>query len=132
MKKKMTMARLEQYQSIKRQIIIFESDLGISYLKGVDTSKISVQSGKVSRPAEDMALKLYEISNECESEYKRLLDEFEVLTKYILHIKNEEVKEIAIRRFIAGQTYEQIGDVIFCSRTTVMRKLKNYIAHNAH
>jgi len=45
----MTIQRLERYQSIKRQIEIFEADYGISYLGGVDLSKPSVQSGKISK-----------------------------------------------------------------------------------
>lgn len=128
----MTIERLEKYRSIKRQIEIFSSDLGISYIGGVDTSKPSVQSGKKSTPAEDMALRLYEIDKEYSSEYKRLLSELEEMTKYIMHIKNEEIKEIAMRKFMLGQTYEQIGDAMFFDRTTAMRKLRSYIAHNAH
>lgn len=128
----MTIARLEQYRAIKRQLEIFESDAGITYIKGVDTTRVSVQSGRVSDPTATVGLKLYELNNEYESEYKRLCEELETLTKYIIHINNEEIKEIAMRKFIVGQTYEQIGNAMFCNRTTVMRKLKNYIAHNAH
>lgn len=129
---KMTIERLEKYTSIKRQIEIFRSDLGISYICGVNTTKPSVQSGKKSTPAEDMALRLYDIDKECYSEYKHLISELEDMTKYILHIKNEQIKEIAIRKFMLGQTYEQIGKAMFFDRTTAMRKLRNYIAHNAH
>lgn len=128
----MTIERLEKYRSIKRQIEIFSSDLGISYIGGVDTSKPSVQSGKKSTPTEDIALKLYEIDREYSSEYKRLLSELEEMTKYIMHIKNEEIKEIAMRKFMLGQTYEQIGEAMFFDRTTAMRKMRTYIAHNAH
>lgn len=128
----MTIERLEKYRSIKRQIEIFSSDLGISYISGVNTASISVQSGKKSTPAEDTALRLYEIDREYSSEYKRLLSELEEMTKYIMHIKNEEIKEIAMRKFMLGQTYEQIGDAMFFDRTTAMRKLRSYIAHNAH
>lgn len=128
----MTIARLEKYRSIKRQIEIFSSDLGVSYIGGVDTAKPSVQSGKKSTPTEDIALRLYEIDRECSCEYKRLISEFEEMTKYIMHIKNEEIKEIAMRKFMLGQTYEQIGSAMFIDRTTAMRKLRKYVAHNAH
>lgn len=129
----MTIARLEKYRSIKRQIEIFESDLGISsYITGVDTSRTAVQTYKKSNPTEDIALKMYEIDVLYDSEYKRLISELEKMTKYIMHIKNEEIKEIAMRKFMLGQTYEQIGEAMFCDRTTAMRKLRSYIAHNAH
>ena len=110
---KMTIERLEKYRSVKRQIEIFSSDLGISYISGVDTTKPSVQSGKKSTPAEDMALRLYEIDKRCYSEYKHLISGLEYMTKYIMHIKDEQIKEIAIRKFMLGQTYEQIGNAMF-------------------
>lgn len=126
----MTITRLEQYRSIKRQIEILESDAGISYLKGVDTTQIAVQSGKISNPTATVGLKLYELNHEFANEYKRLCDELQLLSKYIAHIKSEEVKEIAMRKFVAGQSYEQIGAAMFYDRKTVSRKLLQYIAHN--
>lgn len=132
----MTIAELEQYRSIKRQIELFESDAGITYINAVDTTRPAVQSGKISNPTESVGLKLYEMNCELETEYKRVKDKFVALNKYIVHIKDDEVREIAMRKFIYGQSYEQIGEAMFCHRTTVKRKLEKYIrnknAHNAH
>ena len=132
----MTIAELEQYRTLKRQIEIFESDAGVSFISGVDTTRPSVQSGKVSNPTESVGLRLYELDCELQSEYKRVKDKFVGLNKYIAHIKDNEVREIAMRKFICGQNYEQIGEAMFCHRTTVKRKLEKYIktknAHNAH
>lgn len=132
----MTIVELEQYRTLKRQIEIFESDAGVSYISGVDTRKPAIQSGKISNPTENAGLRLYELDYELQSEYKRVKDKFIVLNKYIAHIKDNEVREIAMRKFIKGQTYEQIGEIMFCHRTTVKRKLEKYIktknAHNAH
>ena len=126
----MTIARLEQYRAIKRQIEIFESDAGIAYIKGIDTTKVSVQSGKISDPTATLGLKLYELDSDFESQYNCLKQELKLLIKYIMHIKNQEVKEIAMRKFILGQTYEQIGDAMHYDRKTISRKLTAYVAHN--
>lgn len=128
----MTIAELEQYRTLKRQIEIFESDAGVSYISGIDTTRPSVQSGKISNPTENAGLKLYELDCELQSEYKRVKDKFIALNKYIAHIKDDEAREIAMRKFICGQGYEQIGDAMFCDRTTISKKLKRYVSHNSH
>lgn len=127
----MTIQRLERYQTIKRQLEIFEADYGISYLSGVDLSKPGIQSGRISNPTADNAIKRYELTADCQAEYNRLFDELRALTKYILHIRSETVKEIAIRKFMKGQTFEEIGSAMNYDRTTVSKKLKTYISHNS-
>jgi len=128
----MTIKRLEQYRTIKRQLQIFEADYGISYISGIDLSKPSVQTGKTSNPTADNAVKKYELTADCQTEYNRLYEELKKLTKYIIHIQDETVKEIAMRKFIKGQTFEEIGRIMNYDRTTVSKKLKRYISHNSH
>lgn len=128
----MTIARLEQYRAIKRQLEIFESDAGITYIKSVDTTRTPVQSGKTSNPTAVIGLKLFELNGDFKNEYNRLKRELQTLTKYIMQIKNQDVKEMAMRRFIVGQTYEQIGTAMFCDGSTARKKLKRYISHNSH
>lgn len=128
----MTIQRLERYQSIKRQLEIFEADYGLTYIAGVDTTKPIVQSGKISNSTADIAIKKYELTADYQTEYNRLYRELRELTKYIIHIKDEVVKEIAIRKFMKGQTFAEIGEIMNYDRTTVSKKLKNYISHNSH
>lgn len=127
----MTFERLEQYQTIKRQLEIFEADYGITYIGGIDLSKPSVQSGKTSNPTADNAIKHYELTADCRTEYNRLYEELRALTKYIIHIRDEHVKEIAMRKFMKGQTFAEIGEIMNYDRTTVSKKLKRYISHNS-
>lgn len=127
----MTIERLERYQTIKRQLEIFEADYGISYVSGVDLTKPCVQSGRVGNPTAENAMKRYELTADYQTEYNRLFDELRVLIKYIMHIRNETVKEIAMRKFMKGQTFEEIGNAMNYDRTTVSKKLKTYISHNS-
>lgn len=126
----MNIYRLENYRSIVRQISIFEND--ISYISAVDTTNVSVQSGKISKPTEDMGIRLAYYQ-----EYERLCKERDEILKYIIHISDENVKEIAMRKFIKGQTYDDIAKAMNYDRRTISRKLNKYInnnknAHNAH
>ena len=117
----MTIERLYQYRIIKQQKELFERE--ISYISGVDTTKPSVMSGKTSDTTADNGIKLAELG----TEYDRICKEYTELTKYIFKIKDEFVKAVAIRKFIIGQTYNEIGEALFCEKTTARKALKRYI-----
>ena len=124
----MTFAKLKQYRTIVNQINIFEQELNIAYINGVDTSKPAVSSGKVSKPTEELAITLAYAK-----EYERLCKERDEIKKFIVHIKDEQVKEIAIRYFMLNQSFEVIGEQMNYDRRTISRKLNSYLknAHNA-
>lgn len=117
----MTLERLYQYRIIKQQKELFEKE--ISYIDAVDTTKPSVMSGKISDTTADNGIRLVELGEE----YDRICKEYRELTKYILRINDEFVKAIAIRKFMLGQTYSEIGDALFCERTTARKALKRYV-----
>lgn len=123
----MTFARLKQYRTIVNQINIFEQELNITYINGVDTSKPAVSSGKVSKPTEELAITLAYAK-----EYERLCKERDEIKKFIVHIKDEQVKEIAIRYFMLGQTFDTIAKHMNYERTTVSKKLTKYLNNNSH
>lgn len=115
----MNIKKLEQYRSIVRMINLIEGE--ITSVNGVDTSKTPVQGGKISKPTEDKGIKLA-----YSKEYERLCKERDEIIKYIIHIPDETVKEIALRRFIVGQTYEKIAADMNYDRRTISRKLQKY------
>ena len=125
----MTFARLKQYRSIVRQISIFEDELNITYIQGVDTTREAVSNSKISKPTENLALTIAYAD-----EYRRLCNERDEIKRFIVHIKDESVKEIAIRYFFLNQSFEKIAQVMNYDRTTISRKLNRYLknAHNAH
>lgn len=121
----MTIERLEQYRTIKRQIELHNSDTDISFLSGVDTSKPSVQSGKTSDTTADLAIALCEEITE--QEYNDLCKEFRVLNEFIYGIEDLSVREIAKLKFIKGYTYEEISEQINYQSQSIQRKLSSYI-----
>lgn len=117
----MTIERLYQLRIIKQQVEFFESQ--ITYINGINTEKTSVMGGTTLDTTADNGIKLAEL----EEEYKRVCKEYKEIVRYILHINDEFVKAIAIRKFMFGQTYEEIGNALFCEKTTARKALKRYV-----
>lgn len=128
----MTIQFLETYRSRVRQLEIMKEQLNLSYINGIDTTRVSVQSGKTGDPTAEFALREIELYKSLEREYLQIVADVKTIQDYIFDIKDSECKEIAIRRCLKGETYEQIGEAMFMHRTTARRKLQKYIAHNAH
>lgn len=122
---------LESYITKTRQLDLLREELKAEYLKGIDPEQVSVQSG-TSDPTAVLALRSIELKEKLSAEFDQLVSDIKEIQEYIFGIADPECREIAIRRCIKGETYEQIGEAMFMHRTTVRRKLKKYVAHNAH
>ena len=127
----MTIEFLESYKSKVRQLDLLREELKAEYLKGIDPSQVSVQSGN-SDPTATLALRSIELREKISSEFNKLVREIKNIQNYIFSIDDSECREIAMRRCIKGETYEKIGEEMFMHRTTARRKLQKYVAHNAH
>lgn len=114
----MTMELLKSYKSICRQIKILEDELNISGLKGVDTTKPSVQSGKISNPTENAALSLL-----FSEEYQRQCSQRNEIIKFIFSIKDQTTKEMALRYAFEDKNLEDIARITNYDSKTVSRKL---------
>ncbi len=121
---------LESYITKTRQLDLLREELKAEYLKGIDPAQVSVQSG-TSDPTAVFALRSIELKEKLSAEFDQLVSDIKEIQEYIFSIADPECREIAIRRCIKGETYEQIGEAMFMHRTTVRRKLKKYVAHNA-
>ena len=120
----MTIERLDNYRTIKRQIKLYQKQ-DISYINGVNLDTPSVQSSTKSDRTASLALK--KIEQITQKEYESLCDELVVLNEYIMNISDFTIKEIAKKKFIYGMTYEDIAEQMNYSRVGVYKKLKKYI-----
>ena len=127
----MTIRELETYRSKIRQLDLLKEQMKVEYLSSIDPARIRVQNGNKSDPTAELALREISLLNKYEEEYNALLKKVKTMQNYILGISDNECREIALRRFIKGQSYEEIGKAMFMHRSTAFRKLKNYVAHNA-
>ncbi len=121
----MTLERLEQYRTIKRQIELYKKSNNLSFLGAVDTTKPSVQNNKISDVTADKAIALCEKITD--DEYASLCSEFEIIHTYIFCISDLSVREIAKLRFIEGKTYDEIAKQINYEPSTIQKKLSRYV-----
>lgn len=128
----MTVQFLESYRSRLRQLEIMREQLHLSYINGIDTTRVSVQSGRTGNSTAEFALREIELAKSLEKEYLQIAADVKAIQDYIFNMDDPECKEIAMRRCLKGETYEQIGEAMYMHRTTALRKLQKYIAHNAH
>lgn len=128
----MTIEFLESYQSKVRQLDIIREELNEEYLKGIDPSQVSIQSGSTGDPTAVFAMRSIELREKLSGEFDRLVADIKEIQHYIFGIADPECREIAMRRCFKGETYEQIGEAMYMHRTTARRKLQKYLAHNAH
>lgn len=128
----MTVQFLESYRSRLRQLEIMREQLHLSYINGIDTTRGSIQSGRTGNPTAEFALREIELAKSLEKEYLQIAADVKAIQDYIFNMDDPECKEIAMRRCLKGESYEQIGEAMYMHRTTALRKLQKYIAHNAH
>lgn len=128
----MTIEFLESYQSKVRQLDIIREELKAEYLKGIDPSQVSVQSGSTGDPTAVFAMRSIELREKLSAEFDRLVADTKAIEHYIFSIADPECREIAMRRCFKGETYEQIGEAMYMHKTTAFYKLRRYIQHSTN
>lgn len=127
----MTFAELNSYKDKVEQLEIIREELKAEYLKGIDPSQISVQTGTVGDPTALFALRSMELERQLSAEFNRLVAEIEEIQRYIFSIQDETVKTIAELKFIKGMTYEEIGEKMNYHYSTCIKKLNTYLSQHS-
>ncbi len=127
----MTFAELNSYKDKVEQLEIIREELKAEYLKGIDPSQISVQTGTVGDPTALFALRSMELERQLFAEFNRLVAEIEEIQRYIFSIQDEIVKTIAELKFIKGMTYEEIGEKMNYHYSTCIKKLNTYLSQHS-
>ncbi len=127
----MTFAELDSYKDKVKQLEIIREELKAEYLKGIDSSQISVQTGTVGDPTALFALRSMELERQLSAEFNRLVAEIEEIQRYIFSIQDETVKTIAELKFIKGMTYEEIGEKMNYHYSTCIKKLNTYLSQHS-
>lgn len=127
----MTFAELNSYKDKVEQLEIIREELKAEYLKGIDPSQVSVQTGTVGDPTALFALRSMELEKQLSAEFNRLVAEIEEIQRYIFSIQDETVKTIAELKFIKGMTYEEIGEKMNYHYSTCIKKLNTYLSQHS-
>ena len=122
---------LESYITKTRQLDLIREELNAEYLKGIDPSQVSVQTGTVGDPTALFALRSMELERQLSAEFNRLVAEIEEIQRYIFSIQDEIVKTIAELKFIKGMTYEEIGEKMNYHYSTCIKKLNTYLSQHS-
>lgn len=80
---------------------------------------INNRQGSIEREAEQLIDDLHRISAENRAEANRRKANIE-------NIEDPELKEMVMRFYVDRMTLEEISFVMYCDRTTISRKIKNY------
>lgn len=127
----MTFAELDSYKDKVKQLEIIREELKVEYMKGIDPSQVSVQTGTVGDPTALFALRSMELEGQLSAEFNRLVAEIEEIQRYIFSIQDETVKTIAELKFIKGMTYEEIGEKMNYHYSTCIKKLNAYLSQHS-
>lgn len=74
-----------------------------------------------------IALKRARLQKQLQRARKKRMKESSKIHKYINSVQDAEVRSIMIMRFIELKSWDEIGDKLFMHRTTVVRKLRQYL-----
>lgn len=121
------MINLNRLYWIKREIVQLENQIKeLTVLSAVAMDGVS-GGNKVTSPVERFYERLEKLKTKLEGKYAESLAEQERLEEFIETIEDEEIRVLARGRFIECKSYERIGDENYIDRTTVSKKLRNYI-----
>ncbi len=123
----MTYSELENYYILAEQKNMIEAKYLPSPISAVNTAKPSVQSNTIAKTTENMAIQRLDISPFIKKEYHRVCTKLSEIEVFIDEISDEDIRAMAIRRFIYKQSFRKIALTLHYSRSTVQEKLMDYI-----
>ena len=74
-----------------------------------------------------IALKRERLQKQLQRAREKRMKESSKIHKYIDGVQDAEVRSIMVMRFIELKSWDEIGDKLFMHRTTVVRKLRQYL-----
>lgn len=123
----MVIKNLNRLYWIKKEIRQIENQIKeLTVLSAVSMNGMPKGSG-VSSPVEMIYDRLEKLKLKLLAKREESIAEQEKLEQYIETIEDDEVRVFARGRFIECKSYEQIGNENYVDRTTVAKKLRNYI-----
>ena len=69
------------------------------------------------------------LMEELKREADKAIAEYTEIHKAVKRMKDEDEREILIRKYLMGQTWEEIGKALGCDRSTAIRKHGNALEH---
>ncbi|MCQ2484767.1 MAG: hypothetical protein MJ168_05475 [Clostridia bacterium] len=123
----MTYAELNRYFYLKKRMKTINDELAqITYLSATLNDGMP-HSTAVGDPVHAAYIKLNKLKKKREFLIVRITDELAKLDEFIDNVGDIEMQEILSQRFILCRSYEAIGNDLFMSHSTVLRKIYNFL-----
>lgn len=131
----MSEKELSQYYWLKQEIKKIEDRI-IEFGDGIGSTKYndSIKSTKKMQSIQEKRAELVEQYLEFRLS---ALEKYLEIERYIETIEDSEIRQIMRFRFLDLMDWSTIGEELNCDRTTVSKKLRNYlkqnkVSHNSH
>ena len=126
----MSEKELSQYFHLKKEIEDLEeriAKLG-NGVGGIEIKDMPGGSHKISSIQE----KIVELKEKWINARISALEEYLKIENYIKTIEDSELRTIFRMRFLDLKKWEEIGRKFYSDRTTISKKVREYISHNSH
>ncbi len=142
----MTKKELEQLIDLKKEISEIEQSIEKTQQMDIGAVPVKVNASKVNFPyiqgkvtvqsynpalANKRAAILYSKRVLLEERKKKAEAEEIKLLHYINHIEESKIRRIMQFRFVEGFTWEKIGEIMYCDRTTAEKLINRYLKKNS-
>lgn len=143
----MTKRELEQLTDLKREIGEIEQNIAKIEQMDIKAVPIKVDASSKCFPyiqsravvqeydpvlADKRDRILYEKSMLLEERKRKAAEEELMLTQYINNVKVSRVRRIMQYRYVEGFTWEKIGEIMHCDRTTAEKMITRYLKKNSN
>lgn len=123
----MTMESLNKLYWIKKEIKKIENQIKeLTFLSSASLDGMPRGSG-VASSVERLYERLEKLKSKLAAKREKYVAEQERLEDFLETIEDAEIRVYARGRFIEHKSFEQIGNENYVDRTTVSKKLKDYI-----
>lgn len=127
----MTYGELYAYRHLTAEINDLEAELRhISFLRSAVITGGSDHGTSDGQPVERAVERCEQLENRILAKKREAMSVLNAIDTYISGISDVTVRTIFRKRFILGESYEQIGTALYMDRRTVARKVCAYLAEH--
>ena len=122
----MTLKQLENYKGIKAEIFSIESRIKDCISRSATIDGLP-RGGGVTKPTEESAIKLAKLRQRYDARLNELIAAEKEITEWVYSLDDFTVQTYVIMKYIECRSNTDIEETLFYHRTTLARKLSQYL-----
>lgn len=126
----MTIDKLASYSHLKKEIEQIDStiyELENTIIGSSKISEVSIFSGKISNPTEQIGIKLSKLKEKLNLKKEELLVKLDEIEVFLSTVTDLEVSTIIRIKYINCKSWNDVANELYIDRTTAYKKVKNYL-----